>query len=321
MNSISHIKRYLPHDLNTKLHAVLTYRNGNDIDYVCRKYHCSRTSLWRWNKKYDGSKESLIDKSHRPLSKHPNSHTDEELKWINDLIRRNPHASLLEIWYKLRLNKGYSRPPGSLYRILRSLGFYEDKREMHTSKRQNKPYDTPKQLGIKWQVDVKYVPEECKAMTLPKDKHFYQYTCIDEASRERFIFFYEEHTPETTVDFLQRCFLYYEYKSSIIQTDNGLEFAYNKSNIKKMHPMDQLCLDEDIYHQRIRPRTPRHNGKVERSHRNDNERFYKYLKFYSLDDLRYQGKAYLKRSNNIPMQVLHYLTPIEKRNQLLQEMK
>ena len=158
-------------------------------------------------------------------------------------------------------------------------------------------------------------------MTLPKDKHFYQYTCIDEASRERFIFFYEEHTPETTVDFLQRCFLYYEYKPSIIQTDNGLEFAYNKSNIKKMHPMDQLCLDEDIYHQRIRPRTPRHNGKVERSHRNDNERFYKYLKFYSLDDLRYQGKAYLKRSNHIPMQVLHYLTPIEKRNQLLQEMK
>ena len=33
------------------------------------------------------------------------------------------------------------------------------------------------------------------------------------------------------------------------------------------------------------PRTPCHNGKVERSHRNDNERFYKYLSFYSYDDL------------------------------------
>ena len=130
MNSISHNKRYLPHDLNTKFHAVITFRNGNDIDFVCRKYHCSRSSLWRWNKKYDGHKESLIDKSHRPLSKHPHSHTDEEIKWIKDIIKRNPHASLLEIWYKLKLNKGYSIHPGSLFRILRSLGFYQDKREM-----------------------------------------------------------------------------------------------------------------------------------------------------------------------------------------------
>lgn len=94
MYSIPHNKRYLPHDLNTKLHAVTTYRNGNDIDYVCRKYHCSRSSLWRWNKKYDGTKESLIDKSHKPLSKHPNAHSDIELKWIKDIIRRNPHVML-----------------------------------------------------------------------------------------------------------------------------------------------------------------------------------------------------------------------------------
>ena len=71
-----------------------------------------------------------------------------------------------------------------------------------------------------------------------------------------------------------------------------------------------------IKHHKIRPRTPQHNGKVERSHRNDNERFYSYLKFYSLEDLRKQGTQYLKRSNNIPMAVLGYLTPIEKRNQL-----
>ena len=63
---------------------------------------------------------------------------------------------------------------------------------------------------------------------------------------------------------------------------------------------------------------PRHNGKVERSHRNDNERFYSFLSFYSLEDLRYQGKLYLKRSNNIPMQVLNFLSPIEMRNKLLQ---
>ena len=93
----------------------------------------------------------------------------------------------------------------------------------------------------------------------------------------------------------------YGYKPKIIQTDNDLEFTYNKSNIKHTHPLDQLCIDENIYHQKIKPKTLRHNGKVERSHRNDNERFYSYLTFYSLEDLKKQAKAYLKRSNNIPM--------------------
>ena len=114
------IKRYLPHEIKTRENAVKMYRNCNDIGYVCRKYHISRTSLWRWNKKYDGSKESLEDKSHRPLSKHPKEHTETEIKWIKDLIKRNPHITLNEIWYKLKINKGYARKPASLYRVLRN---------------------------------------------------------------------------------------------------------------------------------------------------------------------------------------------------------
>ena len=64
------------------------------------------------------------------------------------------------------------------------------------------------------------------------------------------------------------------------------------------------------------PWTPWHNGKVERSHRNDNERFYKYLSFYSYDDLINQMKKYLYRSNRLPMQTLGWLTPVEKRQEL-----
>ena len=59
----------------------------------------------RWNKKFDGTKESLIDKSHKPLSPHPNAHTDEEITWIKNLIRRNPDITLCELWYKLRINR------------------------------------------------------------------------------------------------------------------------------------------------------------------------------------------------------------------------
>ena len=103
-----------------------------------------------------------MDKSHRHLFKHPNNHTDTGIKWIKDLIRRNPHITLCELWIKLKRNKGYKRHIVSLYRILRKLGFYNQVLISGTSKYIPKKYDTPKQLGKKWQIDVKYVPNECK---------------------------------------------------------------------------------------------------------------------------------------------------------------
>lgn len=221
------IKRYLPHELKTRENAVKTYRNGNSIDYVCRKYHISRMSLYRWNKMYDGTKESLTDKSHKPMSNHPNAHTNEEIKWIEDLIKRhkNDNITLCEFWYKLRINKGYKRHIGSLYRVMRKLGYYKQININRTSKYVPKKYNTPKQIGIKWQIDVKFVPIVCQSEKIPCDKRFYQYTCIDEASRERFLFWYDEHTPANTVDFVKRCITYYEYKPLEIQTDNGMEFT------------------------------------------------------------------------------------------------
>lgn len=75
-------------------------------------------------------------------------------------------------------------------------------------------------------------------------------------------------------------------------------------NTDKTHPFDSFCNDLNIEHKLIHPRTLRHNVKVERSHRNNSERFYNFLSFYSYDDLKYQMKNYLKRSNNPPMQTL-----------------
>ena len=227
-------KRYLPHELQTRINAVKTYRNGNSISYVCRKYHISRISLYRWNKQYDGTKESLMDKSHKPLSKHPNAHTVEEIKWIENLIKKhkNDNITLGEIWYKLRINKGYSRNIGSLYRVMRKLGYYKQININNTSKYTPKPYDTPTMIGIKWQIDVKFVPNACKSTILPLDKKFYQYTCIDEASRERFLFWYDEHTPSNTMDFVKRAIIYFGYKPLEIQTDNGTEFTWNQDKMK-----------------------------------------------------------------------------------------
>ncbi len=102
MTIISHTQRYIPHDLNTKFYSIKLYRKGYSISFVCRRYKISKSSPMRWNRKFDGSNESLIDKSHKPLTPHPNSHTETELKWIKNLIRRNPHISMSELYGKLR---------------------------------------------------------------------------------------------------------------------------------------------------------------------------------------------------------------------------
>ncbi len=312
MSSIPQTNRYIPHEFNTKYYAVNLYRKGYSVSFVCRRYKISKSSLMRWNKKYNGSKESLFDKSHRPLTPHPNSHTVIEIKWINDYLRRNPNISLCELYGKLRCEKGYSRHASSLFRFLRKKGIYTNKEKKNKYK--PKKYNTPKELGIKWQMDVKYVPTNCYS---GNDKQrFYQYTMIDEASRERFIYPYKEQSSYSTIDFVKRAIIYFNYKPKIIQTDNGGEFTYIKKT-NRVHPLDILCCSLGIKHKLIRPRTPRHNGKVERSHRNDQNRFYNYLRFYSYDDLLKQMKAYLKRSNNIPMQVLGWISPLEKRNKLI----
>lgn len=313
MESITQNKRYCPHEITTKLHSVETYRKTGDISYICRKYKISKASLMRWNKQYDGTRESLVPKSHKPHTKHPNAHTDQELKWICNYHRRNPNISICELYGKLREDKAYSRHPGSLYRVFVRLGFRKRVESTKKKSRHNGHYDTPTQIGIKWQMDVKYIPTECYAGI--GEKRFYQYTIIDEASRERFIYPFKEASSYSTVEFVKRAIIYFGYAPNEIQTDNGGEFTHFK-NTNKVHALDKLCAALHINHKLIRPRTPWHNGKVERSHRSDQERFYNFLSFYSYDDLLVQMKRYLRRSNNIPMMVLGWKSPLQKRQEL-----
>ena len=103
---------------------------------------------------------------------------------IHDLIKRNPTIGLNELYGKLRQKYEYKRNPATLYRFLRKDGFYKKKK--NHKRYIPKDYDTPTMLGEKWQLDVKYVPKSCKAGML-EDSNFYQYTVIDEVSRQRFI--------------------------------------------------------------------------------------------------------------------------------------
>jgi transposase InsO family protein len=307
---------------NEKLKA-LNVLNSASIEFVARRYHCSTRSLYRWRQLYDGTLQSLENRSSRPLSPHPNAQKPDEIRNIQNLIRRNPHIGLNELYGKLTHDYSYTRNPVTLYRFLRKIGYYVNVKKRVPYK--SKPYETPTKLGIKWQMDVKVVPRDCYS-GIYSDSKFYQYTVMDEASRERFVYPYQEQCQHSSVDFLRRAIAYFGYKPETVQTDNGQEFTYifEVKNKLKVHLFDLECRKLGIQHKRIRPRTPRHNGKVERSHRSDNERFYKFLKFYSFSDLLVQMKAYLKRSNLIPMSVLNscdgkrkWLSPIEKRQELL----
>jgi len=80
----------------------------------------------------------------------------------------------------------------------------------------------------------------------------------------------------------------FKFNVECVQTDNGNEFtkrftAKNPSNITLF---EARLKKSNIQHKLIRPYTPRHNGKVERSHRKDNEYFYAVKRFYSFDDFK-----------------------------------
>lgn len=100
--------------------ALIKYSFKYGVTKAAIRYKTNRQYVYRWRKRYDGTPESLADRSHRPHS-HPNQHTDAELKLISDMRRRNPHDGLVVFWVKL-MQRGYSRSITGLYRVLRKRG-------------------------------------------------------------------------------------------------------------------------------------------------------------------------------------------------------
>ena len=100
-------------------------------------------------------------------------------------------------------------------------------------------------------------------------------------------------------------------KIECVRTDNSFEFTNRFSNSKR----DIFTLFEaaelHIRHKRIKPYTLRHNGKVERSHREDQRLFYDTHFFHSLDGFGGQLAAHQSRTNNRPMRPLKWLSPDE----------
>ena len=142
-------------------------------------------------------------------------------------------------------------------------------------------------------------------------KHLYQWTAIDECTRMRFVYGFEEHSQENSVKFLQMLVKAFPFKIQTVQTDNGTEFTYKYICEGEESPFDKELRKLGIAHKLIPPRTPWHNGKVERSHRNDQRYFYDWETFRSVEDLNQKLSWHLEWSNWKPMRTLGGKSPHE----------
>ena len=194
--------------------------------------------------------------------------------------RRNPTLGMIELWHRLR-QRGYTRCPESLFRVMRKM-------------------------GMRVQVDVKVVPRACIA---DPELRLFQYTAIDEFTRLRFLAAYPEQSTYSSADFLRKLRAWYARRGiqvECVQTDNGFEFTNRFSGSKRNLPtlFEKTAAELNIRHKLIRPYTPRHNGKVERSHREDQKRFYSCRSAKQL-------AVHNRRSNNLPMRPLRWMSPAE----------
>jgi len=300
MNSITQDTKYRQ--------SLIKYAEKFGVSKASRKYNKGRSYIYFWLARYDGTVESLTNRSRRPKS-HPRAHTEAELKLIRDVRRRNPKLGQLELWHRLTLN-GYTRAPGSLYRVMKRLGYIQ--KDKSKKKYTPKPMEQMQYPGQRVQIDVKFVPLTC---ITNKGEKYFQYTAIDEYSRLRYLEAFEEHSTYSSAVFLKNAAAFFKkhgFRIDCVQTDNGLEFTnrLNPSGANKRTLFEATLSAMGIRHKLIRPYTPRHNGKVERSHREDQKRFYSSHAFYSFQDFAAQLISHLRRSNSIPMRPLHYLSPI-----------
>ena len=212
--------------------SLMKYAEKYGVSRASRKYNKSRSYIYFWKQRWDGSAASLACQSRRPHS-HPNQHTEAELKLIRDMRRRNPALGMIEFWHRLRL-RGYTCRPESLFRVMRKMGMFPPEKPKNTYK--PKPCVQMTHPGERVQADVKVEPRKCIA---DAELRLFQYTAIDEFTRLRFLAAYPEQSTYSSADFLRKLRAWYA-RSGIqvecVQTDNGFEFTNRFSNSKRDLP-------------------------------------------------------------------------------------
>ena len=294
-----------------KRQAVVKLALRKGKSFAARIYGVSLSSVKRWEKRYDGENwRSLVERTHRPHS-HPRQHNEAEEMIISKAFWKvHERYGWDGVYAEARAN-GYTRSLSGMIYAAKRLGLVEQQKK-RPARRHDRRYPELTVPGEKVQIDVKEVPFSCLRGSLVRNgKHLYQWTAIDECTRIRFVYGFEEHTPENSVKFLRMLTKAFPFKIQTVQTDNGTEFTYKYISDTEECPFDAELRELKIAHVLIPPRTPWHNGKVERSHRNDQKYFYDWETFRSVEELNRKLAKHLDWSNNKPMRTLGDKTPKE----------
>lgn len=168
----------------------------------------------------------------------------------------------------------------------------------------------PLKRGELVEVDIKWVPGRIKG------ERYFQFTAVDAATRWRYLQVYEEEFTFSALQFLKELIRVADFKIKAIKTDNASCFSnrhsgYYKSDLPfpRTHAFDRLCSKNNIVHYLIDPGKPQQNAFVERSHREDQEKFYKQTQFKSFEELKHRLRARNMEYNNTRHCGLNGLTP------------
>lgn len=282
---------------------IIKYLKNHTVTETAIRFKVSRKTVYKWLKRYDGTLDSLSDKSHRPHNI-PKAHSERELKLIKRLAKKYKWTDLILVYQELKERYNYTRSYGGLKRVISKMKSQKTKKKK--TKRKPKPYKKAAYIGQKVQIDVKFVPSYCVA----NGKKYYEYIAVDECSRWAYREMYDEHSTYSSYQFLINLIKNAPFPIREIRTDNGFEFTNALKSTKGKKTLFETALEKfDIIYHRIRIATPQHNGKVERQNRQDEERFYRYMRMYSLEDGRKQLATYQKKSNNYIKTCLNFQSP------------
>ena len=276
-----------------------------DVTKICSH---SRRSLERWTSNYKRyGEEGLEPKSTEP--KKYRIETRIQLKERIISIRKKTKKCSMKIHWQLE-KEGIQIHERTIGKILKKEGLV---RKYRVKKIKYKYLRAERQPGELLEIDVKYVPGHIAG------KRYFQYTAIDTASRWRYLAVYDEQTSYHSILFLRDVMERFSQKIQAIKTDNGAIFTNyylgtNKRSdvgVKTIHALDLFCGENNIIHYLIDPGKPAQNGTVERSHREDQEKFYEQNRFKTIKDLQKKMKRWNMYYNDLEHCGLNGKTPNE----------
>ena len=276
-----------------------------DVAKVCPY---SQRSLERWLAVYKKHGEESLE----PKSTEPKTQPKETLISIKERvveIRAKTKKCALKIHWQLE-KEGVTIHERTIGKILKKEKLTRKYRVKRIKYKYIKAERKPGELV---EIDVKYVPGNVQ------NKEYFQYTAIDTASRWRHMEIFDEQSSYHSIEFLKIVMKKFKHKIEAIKTDNHSTFTnfYTGTNkrsdmtVKTIHPLDICCAQNNMIHYLIDRGKPNQNGTVERSHREDEEKFYQQNKFKTLNELQTKLKTWNDYYNNLEHCGLNGKTPNE----------